>query len=205
MPSKLKGKWNLSNLLDITSQVAFSRFEYAARDVKKSLIRIVKTLVYDGKNPGQGSRTVFTIQSTSFPQYWPYYTKYDKWGRVRTYQKKYSHQYQVIVKLDYLTLSTPVKLRTGSDKKWKFQVPEYMIKSKKNPYAPYLSVGDYNAQALGVNGDFFFAHSYNRAVEGCLYGRNYADKAPEKYPTVFLGKHEIAVIEVLMNRGYLSK
>jgi hypothetical protein len=43
------------------------------------VIRIEKTDVYDGKQPGQ-ARTKFTIRTQSTPQYYPYYTKRDSQG-----------------------------------------------------------------------------------------------------------------------------
>jgi hypothetical protein len=204
MPSKLQGKWNIIALLNTTQQIAFDRFEYAKRDIPVSAIQIQKVTVYDGKQPGTGNRTTFFIKSHSWPQYWPYFTKKDSRGRIRTYQRTTSHEYQVIIQLDYLTLSTPVRLRTGADKKWIFEVNPTLIKSKKNPYGQYLSIGDYNAKN-GINGDMFFAHSWNRKIDDCLFGRNYAGWAPEKYSTCFLTKHEIACIEHLMEAGIFTK
>ncbi len=205
MPSPLKGKWTIGLLLNVTYQYQFNRFEYAARDIPLSRIQVQKILVYDGNNPGTGSRTIYRIRSRSWPQYYPYYTKFDSRGRARTYQRTTFHEYDVIIALDYLTISTPIRLRTGSDKKWEFNPPKQLIKSKENKYAPYLSVGDYNAKKNECNGDFFFAHSYNRKMDDCLYGRNYAGWQPEKYKTCFLTKHEISCVERLLNNGVLKK
>jgi hypothetical protein len=204
MPSKLQNNWSISALLQVTQQLALNRFEYAARDVVRSAVHIQKITVYDGKDPGTGSRTVYKVRSKSWPQYYPYLTQKDSRGRARTYQRTYFHEYDVIISMDFLTLITPIKIRTGADKKWIFNPNPALIKSKTNKYGQYLSVGDYNAK-MGINGDMFFAHSFNRKIEGCLYGRNYANKAPEKYPTCFLTKHEIVVIETLMESGTLKR
>lgn len=207
MPSKLKGYWTINKLLNVTYQTHTNRFEYAARDVTKSLIRIKKITVYDGKHPGD-SRTRFDIMSYSYPQYAPYFTKYDSKGRLRTYQRTYRHQYQVIIQLDTLTINNSVKIRTGSDRKYDFKPNPNLIKSKTNPYGKYLSIGDYNIEVNGINPDFFFTNSFIRHEEGCLFGRNYANGFPAKANPLglpFLCKHEIVVVETLMERGKLTK
>jgi hypothetical protein len=204
VPEKIWTKWNINLLFQSTAQVAQSRFEYAQRDCPPSVIQIQKITVYDGKSPGE-SRTTFKIVSRSWPQYFPYYTKYDNRGRSRTYQRTTFHEYLVTISLDALSLATPVKLRTGSDKKWIFDPNPALIRTKNNPLAPYLSVGDFNAKTYGINADHFFTQSYNRYVSGCLFGRNYAKYAPKNYKIPFLMKHEINCLLQMMNRGYFTK
>lgn len=206
MPTKMVGAWSLSTLLQMTEQVAKSRFTYADRDVIKSAVQIKKITTYEGKNPLEG-KVKFEITSSSYPQYYPYYTKFDSRGRSRSYQRKYKHQYKVIIQADALTMTSPVRIRTGSDKSYEFHPNPNLIKSKKNPYGKYLSIGDYNIMEKGVNPDFFFTNSYIRWVEKCLYGRNYANGFPkERNPlgVPFLNKHEIVVVETLLSAGVLT-
>lgn len=208
MPSKLQGKWNIQNIIQITSEAYKSRFDYMARDVISSSVHIKRITVYDGKDPGVGSRTRFDITSQSWPQYYPYYTKKDSRGRERTYQRTTKHQYTVTIQMDYLTLTAPIKFRTGSDKKWEFNPNPALIKSKTNKYGIYLGIGDYNAQVLGVNGDFFFQQSYVRKMENCLFGRNHANSFPSKTNSkglVFATKHELKCFLTLMENGILKK
>jgi hypothetical protein len=203
MPTKLKGYWNITNLFNITKESHPNRFDYAKRDVIKSAIRIVKVKVYDGKQPGL-ARTKFEIFSSSFPQYEPYYTVYDSRGRIRAYQRTYKHQYKVTIQMDELTVRNPIKLRTGQDFKYNFNPNPSSIKSKSNPNGRYLSVADYNIEVNGINPDFFFTNSWVRHEEDCLVGKNYANGAPLKsnpFLLPFLTKHEIVVLETLLNYG----
>lgn len=74
--------------------------------------------------------------------------------------------------------------------------------------APYLDVGDANAQMLGINGDFIFTCSFVWHENGHHYGRNYygwvapVQKNPKKI--MFFPKHAIQFIELLMNKGVLQ-
>ena len=208
MPSPLVNNWSIQTVMQITAEAYQSRYENMTRDVVKSAVHIKKVTVYDGKDPGTGSRTRFDIISQSWPQYYPYFTQKDARGRTRTYQRTTKHQYLVTIQMDFLTLTTPIKFRTGSDKKWDFNPNPALIKSKTNKYGQYLSVGDYNAKVTGVNGDFFFQQSYVRKIENCLFGRNYTNGFPSKMNPrglVFATKHELMCFITLMESGTLKR
>lgn len=197
----MSGKWTIDSLLNITSQVALNRFEFAARDVIKSAIHIKKVTVYDGKSIGT-SRTKFIAESSSFPQYFPYYTKKDSRGRTRAYQRKYRHTYQCILQVDWLSTKTPCKIRIGSEKEWVKSPPASLIKSKINPYGQYLSVGDYNIVVNSINPDLLFVSEWYRSQEGCLFGRNRTKYPPKSgFGVPILTKHEINFLEVMLNYG----
>lgn len=205
MPSKFKSLWTLNSLIQISNQVAFNRLEYAFRDIPKSAIQIKKVNTYNGKNPESGSKTLFYIQSHSWPQYAPFYTRFDKKGRTRVYQRSVKHIYQVIIKMDYLNINAPVQLRTGTNKKPVTFVSSNLIKSKKNPYGLYLSLGDFIAKFQGINLDHYYRQEHIRAVEGCLFGKDLCGSTPSDVKTPWLTKHEWRVIEVLLEQGILSK
>lgn len=206
MATSLKGKWSIKTLMQITNEVASSRFFTKERDVIRSAIQIKKFKVFDGKNPKK-AKIHFQIYSASFPQYYPYYTKYDSRGRERSYQRTYRHEYLVQISLERLSINTPIKIITGSDKKYVFNVSKNLIRSKQNPHGRYLSVGDYNIEVWGINPDHFFTQSWIRKQEDCLFGRNFANGPPIKAnPSMvpFCGKHELLCLETLINSGFLK-
>lgn len=207
LPSNLAGTWTLKQLMQITYKYYYSRFDYMKRDVVKSAIKVTQISVYDGKNPGE-ARTRFLIKSSSYPQYRPYFTGFDKRGRKIRYQRTYKHTYDIILQLDKLSLNCPFKMRIGSARMYNFNPPKNLIRSKKNPKGKYLSVGDYNIEVLGINPDFFFRLDFIYWTEKILYGRHFAKWMPKretnKYGLPFLTKHCIWVIKVLMERGILK-
>jgi hypothetical protein len=207
MPSPLSnpGGWTLRRLIQnsYAHMETRTRFEYKTRDMVK-VIRIEKTDVYDGKNPGQ-ARTKYTIRTQSTPQYWPYYTKKDSRGRPRKRQMKYRHQYQVIVQLDKLSIDVPFKGRVGAMGKWDFG-PSGKIKKIKQ--GRNIKIIEGSNVIRGLNGDFVFRCSYVWKKEGILFGRDWTNGMPPVVTNprqiVFAPKHFIAVISELMNRGVLK-
>jgi hypothetical protein len=207
MPSKLKGIWSINSILQITSEYYQNRFSNMIRDIPASAITIKKITVYDNKNLGE-ARTKFILSSYSWPQYWPYFTKYDNRGRLRTYQRTYKHEYEVTIQLNSLNINDQgIKLRTGADRKWISNISPSLIKSKKNPYGQYLSLGDFNSK-MGINGDFFWRISYVRKIEDSLFGRNFAEGFPFKtnpHGINFLTKHELKAVISLLEAGIFKK
>jgi hypothetical protein len=206
MPSPLSnpGGWTLRRLLTNTyaHQETKTRYDYKTRDMVK-VIRIEKTDVYDGKNPGQ-ARTKFIIRTRSTPQYWPYYTKKDSRGRHRKRQMKYRHQYQVIIQLDRLSIDVPVKIRVGSQGRWDFSPAG---KTRKIKQGRNVKIIEGSNVTRGKNGDFFFRCEWVYHKEGILFGRNWTNGPPvhtNPRQIAFLPKHAIAVTEFLMNTGKLK-
>lgn len=83
-----------------------------------------------------------------------------------------------------------------------------LVKKHKDR-AKYLDVGDYNSQVNGLNGDWIFRCDFAYYVHDHRYGRNYYGDVPahETNPNnlIFLPKHAINVLEVLMEKGILSR
>jgi hypothetical protein len=179
-----------------------TRFDYKQRDMVK-VIRIEKTDVYDGKQPGD-ARTKFTVRTQSTPQYWPYYTKKDSRGRSRKQQMKYRHQYQVVIQLDRLSIDVPVKLRVGSSARWDFGSNGKAKKIKQGRNVKIIEGSNY---VKGINPDFWFRCMWLYHREGILFGRNWTNGPPvitNPRGILFLPKHALAVSEYLMNRGILK-
>lgn len=190
----------LRKLIQNTHHHYRNRYEYMRRDVLKS-VKVKKVLVYDGKAPGQ-ARTKFVIQSSSYPQYAPYYTRRDRRGRLRGSQRTYKHFYDVTIQLDSLSLDTDkFKIRTGSDQPWDFSDKGQPRKDKRGKV-----IEGTNAKR-GVNGDFFFRCSWLFKQAGILYGRNWANGPPSQTNPngiLFLDKHALHVVKVLVDRGVLQ-
>jgi hypothetical protein len=203
MPSPLSnpGGWTLRRLLSNTyaHQETKTRYDYRTRDMVK-VIRIEKTDVYDGKNPGQ-ARTKYTIRTQSTPQYYPYYTKRDSRGRCRKRQIKYRHYYQVIIQLDKLSIDVPFKGRVGALGRWDF-APAGRSRRIKGKVIEGTNI------QKGLNGDFFFRCSYVWKKNEILFGRDWTNGQPPVHVNpkqiVFAPKHMIACIEYLMNTGKLK-
>jgi hypothetical protein len=207
MPSPLSnpGGWTLRRLLLNTyaHQETKKRYDYRTRDMVK-VIKIEKTDVYDGKNPGQ-ARTKYTIRTQSTPQYWPYYTKKDSRGRPRKLQIKYRHQYLVIIQLDKLLIDVPFRGRVGSLGKWDFG-PNGKVKKIKQ--GRNIKIIEGSNVTRGLNGDFLFRCSYVWKKNGILFGRDWTNGQPPVHVNprqiVFAPKHMISCIEYLMNTGKLK-
>lgn len=196
MPSPIQNKWTLKKILQNTYMHERNRFQYKIRDYVK-VIRIEKVSVYDMKNPGE-ARTKFVIRTSSFPQYWPYFTKRDRRGRIRSYQRTIHHEYQVTLQLEKLSINVPFKMRVGSEAIWNPNSSAKKVSGMVVESQNYMK---------GINGDFLFRCEYVWAQEGILFGRCNAKTAPVKtnpYKIVFLPKHAIAMCETLMHSGVLK-
>ncbi len=206
MPRSIRNPdgWTIKKLVQNTWTHMQNRFEYRERDVLKSII-VKEVNVYDGKNPGE-ARTTFKIESRSYPQYYPYYTRLDKRNRPRSKQRSYRHEYEIILQMDSLSINDDrIKLRTGADAKWDFSERG---KSKKVGRGRNQRIIEGSNIKRGLNGDHFFRLSWIRRESGILYGRNYAGWFPKQTNPKgiqFLTKHELRVLEVLMNRGILHE
>lgn len=197
MPSPLSGDYTLKQLIQNTYHHKPSRIETMERDVLKSII-IEKVTVYDGKAPGK-ARTTYRIRSRSYPQYWPYYTKKDRRGRQRRYQRAYRHQYEIILQVDRLSINVPFKARTGSQAAW-----DKNSKTRRDNRGRVIESDNYKK---GINPDFLFRLEYLYSQHGILYGRNRAKYPPNQTnpnKIVFADKHLLRVIKELMNRGILK-
>ena len=204
MPSPIRNNWTLRRLINNTyAHLEFrNRFDYQQRDMVRA-IRIEEIKVYDGKNPGE-ARTKFIIRSQSTPQYAPYYTKVDSRGRPRKRQMKYRHQYQVVIQLDKLSIDIPFKGRVGSACKWDFGPNG---KPKKIKQGRTIKIIEGTNVQNGRNGDWFFNLEYLFHREGCLFGRDWTNGPPvQKNPRgiLYLPKHALSVVQLLMERGYLK-
>lgn len=198
MASPIRNDWTLRKIVQNTYAHMRNRFEYKQRDVVKRII-VRKVNQYNiSKNQ---KRTTFEIISSSFPNYWPYFTKTDSRGRPRQYQRTYRHQYDVIISLDRLSIDVPFKARVGTDRKWDFSKKARASKDKRGRVIESKNV------LRGINGDFFFRCSWLWRQEGILFGRNYADGKPNivnPKSIIFAPKHLLGVVEQLMLQGILK-
>jgi len=194
--SLISNRWTLKKLVQNTYKYKKSRFDYKIRDLVK-VIRIERRNSYQIREDKW--RTSYRITTQSFPNYYPYYTRKDSRGRSRQSQRTFSHVYETIIQLDSLSINVPVKLRLGSDKKWRFN-----SKTRKLPGGRIIESEN---TRNGINGDFFFRCEYIYKKEGILFGRNLTNGPPTKINPqgiVFLPKHLLSVIETLMNQGVLK-
>lgn len=204
------GDYTLLQAFQMTQKFFSNRFEYKERDVIKSITIKEVTEVQRHDLPGEPRQyKKYEILSRSYPQYPPYYTGKDSRGRTVSYQRSIMHQYDVILEMDKLSLSTANwKLRVGSGKKWNKRPPQNQIKTlyratkrkferkasrsdnKSVAYrrlvnqhrskAKYLDVGDWNSQVLGLNGDWIFKCDYAYYYHGHRFGRNYYGNVPAR-------------------------
>lgn len=200
MPSPIQNVWTLKKLIQNTyaHKYSKSRFDYKIRDLVK-VIQIRRITVYDGKQEGK-AKTRYDIVTQSLPQYNPYFTVKDRWGRKRSMQRKYRHEYIVIIQLDTLSIDVPFKGRVGGLGKWDFSKAGQSYK-KGNRIIEGTNV------QRGLNGDFFFRCSYLWSEAGILFGRNYATSAPTKtnpQGIIYAPKHFLAVVQYLMETGTLK-
>jgi hypothetical protein len=207
MPSPLRNPngWNLRRLINETyaHQETRTRFDYQQRDMVKG-IRIEKVSVYDGKNPGE-ARTKFIIRTQSTMQYYPYYTPRDAQGRSRKRQTKFKHQYEVTIQLQELSLDSPVKFRVGSPGRWDFTPRGKDRRIKQN--RTFKIIPGTNT-VRGRNGDFFFRLEALLHRQQVLFGRDWTNgQLPVRVNprmVLFLPKHALAAISLLMARGFLK-
>jgi len=218
MANVIEGRYSLLDAIRMTYQYFENRFDYRDRDViKRIVIKEIKTLHPDRpKEP-----TVrYKIETRSYPQYAPYLKKGQR------LQRKVHHEYDTIIEMDKLSLQTKNwKARLGSGKKWDNHPPQSIlhsiykenlatwdknrIKEHRAKKHPYLSVGDYNAKVLGINGDFIFKFAYTYHLFGHFYGRSYYGWEPARItnPNNLLGlpKHLLRILELLMSKGILKR
>jgi hypothetical protein len=207
MPSPLQNPhgWNLRRLISNTyaHKETRTRFVYKQRDMVKG-IRIEKISVYDGKSPGE-DRTKFIIRTRSTPQYAPFYTKRDTRGRPRKRQMKHHHYYEVTIQLDSLSLDAPPKIRVGGQGRWDMTPAGRDRRVKKG--RTFVIIPGTNT-VKGLNGDFHWRLENLFKREGVLFGRDTTNGQPpirvNPHMILFLPKHALAAIELLMNRGYLK-
>lgn len=205
MPRSIRNpeNWTLRKLVQNTFHNMRNRFDYRDRDVLKG-IKIKQISVYDGKDPGE-ARTKFIVESSSYPQYRPYYTGRDVRGRPIQYQRTYKHHYQVTIQLDRLSLDDDrIRLRTGADAKWDFSEKgkgKWVGRGRQRRFIEGSNI------QRGLNGDFFFRLSWLYSQKGLLFGRNFANGPPKivnPNMIMFLDKHMLRVVEILTNRGILK-
>lgn len=190
----------LRKLIQNTYHYMRSRYTYRDRDVLKS-VTVKKVSVYGGKDPGE-ARTKFIIQTKSYPQYHPYFTRRDSRGRLRRHQRTYRHEYDITIQLDSLSLDTDrLKIRTGADAKWDFSEAGKTKKDSRGRVREGTNI------KRGINGDFFFRLSWLYKEKGILFGRNHANGPPNQTnpkQIVFLDKHMLRALEFLVSRGILQ-
>ena len=205
MPRSIRNTegWTLRKLMTNTYTHMKNRYEYMERDVLKTII-VKKIAVYDGKNLGQ-ARTKFLITTSSYPQYKPYYFEKSLWSHSRKKQRTYKHQYQVTIQMDTLSLDDDrIHLRTGSDAKFDFTPKgrgKWVGTGRQKKYIEGTNI------QRGIMPDFWLRLSWLYQQNGILFGRNYANGPPLKVNPkmiVFLDKHMLRVLEILINRGILQ-
>ena len=105
MAHVLRGIFTINDVLKNTTASRFkSRYRYRKRDVVKRItIKRIKRFKPDRIG---APLILYQIESKSWPQYKPYFTKYDKRGRPRKYQRTIPHFYDLILELDELSIST---------------------------------------------------------------------------------------------------
>ncbi len=178
-----------------------NRFEFSKRDVLKS-IQIERRHFYDLES--NKTRTQFLVESSSYPNYKPYYTPKDDRGRSRAYQRRNKHKYKVIISLDILSIDSPnLKLRTGSQAVWDKRVAQIKKDKKGRVIRDNLDIVQ-----KGINPDFRFRLESVYNQNGILFGRDMTKGVPpvktNPKQIVFLDKHMLSVIRILMNRKILK-
>lgn len=224
MPNDINGTVTLQQAIENTDKFFPTRWDTKKRDVIKRIrIRTIAYLSPD--RPGQ-PQVAYHIISQSWPQYKPYYTGKNKRGKPIKYQRSVKHQYNIILEMDKLSLSTTQwKLTLGTMKKWVKKPPQASVKqiyaetrkkwskkqieTHKKKRGLYLDIGDYNSRKLGINADFIFRCAYAYWKNGHLYGRNYYGNVPairtNPNSIVFLPKHVLNMVEQLMHAGLMKR
>ena len=126
MANIINGTFTLQDVLRFTSSMFKNRFKYRDRDVLKS-IRIIQVKRYNPSKVGEPT-ILYRILTFSYPQYKPYYKGVDKRGREIKFQRTIKHEYDCILEMDELSLTTSNwKGRIGSGKKWIDKPPQKQI------------------------------------------------------------------------------
>jgi len=210
------------------------RFDYMKRDILPSRIRLTERLTYSKDRPSNPDKKLI-IQSFSAPQYYPYHKVKSKNAKR---QRTVKHQYDITMSIqldknERFTFDSRIKWRVGGFKKWVSKPDQKLIQSvyretreklnskygegsskvieeikKIRKKGRYLNVGDYNARANGLNGEFFFTLSPLLYIYNCSYGRLWNKEPNTKKPFneikfPFFCKHSLAVLFYLMKRKIL--
>ena len=127
MPDAIDGTFTIRQVLFFTQQIKKNRFQTYKRDVVKRIV-VKKIQRYKADRPG-GPTVLFQVESKSWPQYNPYYTRKDKRGRSRSYQRTTPHFYDCFLQLDRLSIDTVHwRGRVGSGKIWVAHPPQQKVK-----------------------------------------------------------------------------
>lgn len=127
----MSGDFTIKEVLQITNKFYRNRYTYKRRDVVKRIKILQVKQIERHDIPGEPRvYTKYVIESKSWPQYPPYYTRTDSRGRRRQYQRSIAHYYDVIFEMDRMSLNTKNWTgRVGSGKQWKSDPPQSQIKS----------------------------------------------------------------------------
>jgi len=223
------GDYTLKQVIGFTYMYFKSRFAYKERDVVKNItIKQVKQInIKDPSRP----QIKYVIESKSYPQYGKYKPKTKG---AKTQKNIAHYYDVVLEMDEMSLSTTNWVLRVGSGKKWQKKPSQNLVKTlypetkkrlkklatvKKNTTykqlvekhkknAKYIDVGDYNSQVLGLNGDWIFRCDYPYYFHGHRFGRNYYGNIPTKETNpkmiVFLPKHALNIVEILMKKGILK-
>jgi hypothetical protein len=154
--------------------------------------------------------TTFVLQKNPVTQEFDWNSSC-KW-RVGSYKKWDSHPAQTKIKSVYRETSTRIRDRLtrkfAKDKKQlsiAYQKELEVIRKR----GKYVSVGDYNSQELGLNGDFYFRVMALLAQYDGLFGpltnkEKSDDPRDEDLLYPIFGKHELRIIMELIKRGYIK-
>lgn len=126
-------------------------------------------------------------------------------GSMRKWKKAPQNQIGTIRKKTLETWKRMADRRFKTKKEAKAWVDKKIKQHKKR--ARYVDDGDYNAQELGINGDFIFRCAYAYNKHNHLDGRNYFGNKPSKLnkrDIVFFTKHQIILIEQMLKQGLLK-
>lgn len=111
------------------------------------------------------------------------------------------------------TKKTRTKWRKQLEKKYpgdKKKQSQEMKKLEDRQYrkGDYLSVGDYNAKKLGINGDWIFRLAYVFYIHGHHFGQNYygwqSPSITNPQKIIFFPKHALRLIQFLTDKHILK-
>jgi hypothetical protein len=131
MSKKINGTFTLKEILNTTYHSKYeNRFEYAERDVLKTIIVVKETTLHPDQK--EAPTITYTFRTYSYPQYSPYnkHTKYLK-------QRKHKHQYDQTLTIEadedgsFSVNTVNWKYRLGSQRKWDSNPPQSKLKSIK--------------------------------------------------------------------------
>jgi len=227
------GNFTIKQVMLLTRRHFPTRFNYRERDV---LRRVVIKERYDiNVNHPERPQKYFKIETFSYPQYGAY-VRGSRGRNQRRIRHQYESiltlkeltlnnkiwkyrlgSYKKWVKkppqkhIQSLYPETRRRFREKAQRRARTQQEaqaEYRrLVQRHKRSAKYLDVGDYNAQMLGINGDFIFRDAWALRYHGHLYGQMHPLRsAPERNPSniPFFPKHGLALIEHLMKRGILK-